>query len=248
MNEDLVDRARRVWREAAGVPLAFPEPGGLTVAVAPGSALAPRHWVGIVELRGAAVATVPDEAQRDLVTRALSRPGAPRTDPEAVRALLPVAEVLGPATLAYASAATFRPAPLPGRARTLPVEDPRVTALLDRVRPEEAGESALAEIDSPAFVITAATGAGEAHRNDPPVLAAAGYARWPGRVAHLSVLTEPERRGRGLARGVAGAAVAHALARGLLPQWRARPPASRAVARAVGCHELGAQLSLLLTP
>lgn len=75
-------------------------------------------------------------------------------------------------------------------------------------------------------------------------MAAAGYRLWPRRTAHLSVLTAPAARGRGLARTVASAAVAHALAADLLPQWRARPPASRRVAAALGFEELGAQLSL----
>ncbi|HEY3978014.1 MAG TPA: hypothetical protein VGM79_12135 [Streptosporangiaceae bacterium] len=41
-------------------------------------------------------------------------------------------------------------------------------------------------------------------------------------------------------------AVAHALGRGLLPQWRAVPPASRRVAAALGFRELGWQASILL--
>ncbi|MER7737151.1 hypothetical protein ABTX34_02235 [Streptomyces sp. NPDC096538] len=40
---------------------------------------------------------------------------------------------------------------------------------------------------------------------------------------------------------VGAAAVAHALAAGLLPQWRARAFASRRVAAALGFEELGAQ-------
>ncbi|NEB68512.1 GNAT family N-acetyltransferase, partial [Streptomyces fulvissimus] len=51
---------------------------------------------------------------------------------------------------------------------------------------------------------------------------------------------------RGLARQVASEATAHALAAGLLPQWRARPAASRRVAAALGYRELGAQLSVRL--
>ncbi|WP_405753341.1 GNAT family N-acetyltransferase [Streptomyces sp. NBC_00012] len=76
------------------------------------------------------------------------------------------------------------------------------------------------------------------------VLAAAGYRAWPRRTAHIGVLTAPEARGRGLARVTGSAAVAHALAVGLLPQWRARPPASRRVAAALGFEELGSQLSI----
>ncbi|WP_405668919.1 GNAT family N-acetyltransferase [Streptomyces sp. NBC_00055] len=53
-------------------------------------------------------------------------------------------------------------------------------------------------------------------------------------------------RERGLARVTASATVTHALTAGLLPEWRARPPASRRVAAALGFEELGAQLSMRL--
>jgi len=61
------------------------------------------------------------------------------------------------------------------------------------------------------------------------------------------VLTAPAARGRGLARAAASAAVAHAIGEGRLPQWRARPEASRRVARALGFRELGSQVSIRLT-
>ena len=69
-----------------------------------------------------------------------------------------------------------------------------------------------------------------------------------GGAAHLSVLTAASARGRGLGRRAASAAVAHAIAAGRLPQWRARPEASRHVARTLGFRELGAQVSLRLAP
>ncbi|MFB8062391.1 GNAT family N-acetyltransferase [Kitasatospora purpeofusca] len=59
--------------------------------------------------------------------------------------------------------------------------------------------------------------------------------------AQLGVLTAPAWRGRGLARATGSAAVRHAPAQGLLPQWRARRPASRKVAVALGFSELGSQ-------
>ncbi|MEV0002914.1 GNAT family N-acetyltransferase [Micromonospora sp. NPDC050980] len=97
-------------------------------------------------------------------------------------------------------------------------------------------ECGLADITSRAFVV----------RRGNDVLAAAGYRHWPGHVAHLGVLTRPDRRGRELARAVSSAAVADALAHDLLPQWRARPGPSRRVARALGFRQLGTQLSLSL--
>ena len=99
---------------------------------------------------------------------------------------------------------------------------------------EDADESGLAEITSPAFVA----------RRGARVAAAAGYRAWPRTVAHLGVLTATEARGQGYARQVASAASFAALDKGQLPQWRARPTASRRVARALGFRELGAQLNL----
>jgi predicted GNAT family acetyltransferase len=60
------------------------------------------------------------------------------------------------------------------------------------------------------------------------------------------VLTASAARGRGLARAAASAAVAHAIQEGRLPQWRARLPASRRVAHALGFRELGSQVSIRL--
>jgi len=48
----------------------------------------------------------------------------------------------------------------------------------------------------------------------------------------------------GHARRAAAAATRQAITENLLPQWRARPPASQALARSLGLIELGAQLSL----
>jgi len=81
----------------------------------------------------------------------------------------------------------------------------------------------------------------------PATVAAAGYRDWPCNTAHLCVLTAATARGRGLARATASAAVTHAIHEGKLPQWRARPQASRHLARALGFRELGSQASIRLT-
>ena len=62
----------------------------------------------------------------------------------------------------------------------------------------------------------------------------------------LGVLTARDARGRGHATLVAAAATADALAAGLLPQWRARVPASQRVAAKLGYRTLGHQLSVHL--
>ncbi|MFI6263468.1 hypothetical protein [Micromonospora sp. NPDC051006] len=52
-------RARQVWLEMAGVPMAFPADGGVDVAVSTGSRISPPGWIGIVALGDAAIITVP---------------------------------------------------------------------------------------------------------------------------------------------------------------------------------------------
>ncbi|WP_225802387.1 GNAT family N-acetyltransferase [Streptomyces sp. NK15101] len=231
--------ARGLWEQLAREPGSFPSAGGVNVIVSPASELCPPGWVGVVALGGSALVTAPDESTAATVRTALAGlPPVALVDAAAVREALPVAGMLGPAALAYVSPEGFRPATGPSTVERLPGGHPALRVLEDAAGEDDAAEASLDEITSGAFVV----------REHGRVVAAAGYRSWPRRTAHLSVLTAPEARGRGLARTTASAAVADALAAGLLPQWRARPPASRRVAAALGFEELGAQLSLEPAP
>ncbi|CAM5463249.1 hypothetical protein GCM10010329_32310 [Streptomyces spiroverticillatus] len=232
----LLDRARALWAELAGVPVQFGSAGDERVLVSPASRWCPPSWCGFVRMGSAALVTVPDRRTALRVSEAThGLPPEALVDP--ARLSLPLREVLGPAALFYADRNTFLPShpshegagveQHPDAARAL-------GPLLARVDRADADESALADIDSPAFCLSSG---GE-------LVAAAGYEVWPGPAAHLSVLVAPDLRRRGLARTVASAAVAHALDAGLLAQWRARPIPSQRVARALGFQELGAQLSV----
>jgi hypothetical protein len=233
-DDPLLARAREVWLDLAAVPMAFPADGGVEVAISARSLLCPPGWVGIVALGDAAIVTVPAGSWAGIVRKVLH--GVPvrvMTDPDRLRAVLPVAKVLGPASLAYLDECDFQPVGLD----TVDVVSGKradLATLLASVTPDDADECGLADITSAPFVV----------RRGNMVVAAAGYRRWPGLVAHMSVLTEPNHRGLGLARAVASAAVADGLANHLLPQWRARPDPSRRVARALGFRQLGAQLSI----
>ncbi|GAA2571739.1 hypothetical protein GCM10010435_52740 [Winogradskya consettensis] len=225
-----MERAKQLWQELARVPVTFGG-SGVEVVVSPTSALCPPGWAGIVSLGEAAIATTPDEDSARIVRQALDGlPATATTDPS----VLPVLDTLGPATLAYCGPASFRPA-VDGGVESIPAD--LLGALLAGVPADDDAEAGLEDITSPAFVLHAG--------ND--IVAAAGYRLWPCETAHLSVLTAPEHRRRGLARLVASAAVSHALDAGLLPQWRARPEPSRRVARALGFQEWGSQLSVRLT-
>lgn len=83
--------------------------------------------------------------------------------------------------------------------------------------------------------------------DDDPV-AASAYSPWSGLLAHVGVLTPPQRRraGRGLL--VGAAATNDALASGLVPQWRVRPEnaASLALGRRLGYVALGTQTTVRL--
>ncbi|MBB2922146.1 GNAT family N-acetyltransferase [Cellulomonas cellasea] len=245
------DRARGLWEVLAGSVSPFPTDGGVAVAVAPDSLLCPPGWVGVVELDGSALVTAPDDAtaERVRVLTALG-PGS-RTDVDVVRARLPVADVLGPALLAYLDAASLTTvelrtapvAPAAGDAHPdlrdvveLDAPGPELRTLLGRVEPDDADESGVAELTSPAFAL----------RRAGAVVAVAGFRAWPGDVAHLSVLTAPEVRGQGYGRLVARAATTAALDAGLLPQWRARVEPSQRIARSLGYRDLGSQLSVRL--
>jgi GNAT superfamily N-acetyltransferase len=146
----------------------------------------------------------------------------------------PVKKVLGPATLAYVSRDAFLPAHPDAAVERLAPGHPDLQALLEPFNGQDADESGIDEITSPAFAVCELG----------KVVAVAGYRLWPEATAHLCVLTTEAARGRGLARRVASAAVGHALDAQLLPQWWARPAASRRVALALGFRELGTQLSV----
>ncbi|MCA2217602.1 hypothetical protein [Jidongwangia harbinensis] len=86
--------------------------------------------------------------------------------------------------MAYCDAAGFRPV-ASGLVELAPADGNEVEGLLARVSADDADESGLAEITSPAFVV----------RAGPDVVAAAGYRRWPGDTAHVSVLTAEAQDG-----------------------------------------------------
>ncbi|MGW6008498.1 GNAT family N-acetyltransferase [Streptomyces sp. NPDC055210] len=234
--DPLMLRARGLWEDLAQVPVSFDPPGSVNVVVSPRSKLCPDGWVGVVALGGSAIVTAPNDQAARFVRDALgSMPVEAVVDGVLLREALPVRRVLGPAALAYVSPAGYRPVEAGALAvEQLPPAHEDLRRLEHVAGDDDAGEAYLDEITSPAFVV----------REYGRVVAAAGYRDWPRRTAHVSVLTAPEARGRGLARVTGSAAVTQALTGGLLPQWRARPPASRRVATALGFVELGSQLSM----
>jgi RimJ/RimL family protein N-acetyltransferase len=240
----LTVRAKELWEflgaggaAGAGADGAAGFAPAVRVAVSPGSLICPPGWAGIVVLGDEALATAPDPGTARLVEQALGGlPAASLTDAYILRTRLPVAAILGPASLAYLEPADFRPRPGDAVITPLSLDDPDFRRFALAADPADLEESGIQEITTPAFAV----------REHDEVVAAAGYRDWPRRTAHVSVLTAAAARDRGLARAAASAAVARAIADGRLPQWRARPMASRRVSRALGFRELGLQVSIRL--
>ena len=225
--------ARELWEYLAGGVSGFAP--AVSVAVSSRSYLGPPGWAGLVVVDGTVLATAPDHDTARMVEQALDGlPVASLADTGILASRLPGAEILGPAALAYLNPAEFRPQPGDAVIAPADLDHPGFRQFLLAAGTDDATESGIGEITTPAFAIRAGD----------QVVAAAGYRDWPGGTAHLSVLTAPAARGRGLARAAASAAVAHAIAEGKRPQWRARPPASRRVARALGFRELGFQVCI----
>lgn len=237
--DPVLAEARGLWEESAGVSVSFDPAGGVRVVVSPQSRMCPPGWVGAALLGGSALVTVPSQTAAAVVGSAFSSlPVESVVDGETVGAHLSVAQVLRPAGLGYLGRGDFHPAPDGPVIDRLAAGHSDLRRLEMSAGDEDAHEAGLGELTSPAFVT----------RDEGEVVAAAGYRYrlWPRRTAHLSVLTAPRWRGQGLGRATASSAVAHALAAGLLPQWRARPAQSRRMAAALGFRELGTQLSFKL--
>ena len=233
MPGSLIARARELWECLAGTGAGFTP--AISVTVSPLSRLCPAGWAGIVVIGDAVIATAPDHETARHVEQSLGGLAVVSlTDLAVLSGRLHITQIRGPATLAYLDPADFRPQPAAPPARPMDLDDPAFRRLLSGASATDLEESGLEEITSPAFTVR--------ERGD--VVAAAGYRAWPCRTAHLSILTAESARGRGLGRAAASAAVAHAISAGKLPQWRARAPASRRVAVALGFRELGSQASI----
>jgi GNAT superfamily N-acetyltransferase len=228
------ERVRGVWRELMGAPSAFRTTGWVVAAV-PGD----ERRIGMVRLEDAVAVSAPAELV-EVIGEVVVGSAVDLTDPAAVVELLgpvaPVAGVRGPAVLAYADPGCFTPRPGPAVV-TVAAGDAGVVGLAAACG-ADGDESGITDKTSPLSVV----------RVGGQVAAACGYEVWRGELAQVGVLTHPRFRGRGLGAAVASATVAHALAAGLVVQWRARMTltASRRIARSLGFVELGHQLTVRL--
>ncbi|WP_026553565.1 GNAT family N-acetyltransferase [Arthrobacter sp. H20] len=121
-------------------------------------------------------------------------------------------------------------------------DEPAFALELERLcPPDDTAEVGLSSLEHQSILVD--------DSNTPPLpFAGAGYDIWGGILAHLGVLTAPDRRGQGHATFIAKVAVEDAMAAGLIPQWRARTDNTASIRTAlragfIGC---GSQTSVLL--
>jgi GNAT acetyltransferase len=149
-----------------------------------------------------------------------------------------VDRIIGPTVIAYTDPVSFRPVTAPG------------TRLLELAEIGALGELAAAcgdewedgDIDPLRLPIAGRFEGGV-------LLAAASYAVWGDQLAPVGVVVDPRRRAAGHGRAVASVVCAHALAHGLVPQWRTLEAnlASRAVAKALGFELRAAYFAVRLS-
>jgi hypothetical protein len=174
----LTARARELWEHLAGTAAGFAP--AVSIAVSPQSALCPPGWTGIVVIGDAALATAPDRETARQAGQALSGlPAASLTSTGVLTSRLPVAEIRGPAALAYLDPAEFRPGSGDATIVTLGPGDPGLRQFLLAADAGDLEESGLEGITSSVFAVC----------EHGQIAAAAGYRDWPGGTAHLCVLT-----------------------------------------------------------
>ena len=106
-------------------------------------------------LGGAALATAPDHDTACFIEQALGGlPAASLTDTGVLASRLPVAEILGPAALAYLDPAEFRPQP--GDAVTTPtaLDHAGFRQFLLAADPGDVEESGIGKITTPVFAVS----------------------------------------------------------------------------------------------
>jgi GNAT superfamily N-acetyltransferase len=185
---------------------------------------------------GAPIVSVPaacfHSVESFLATLEAKKVFSPSPFASALRALS--STIIGPATIAYANHNTLRLAS--GAARLLGHQDrPAADTLQSACTKSEWDHGGCAVIEQPACGVFVGD----------QLASLAGYEFWRGTIAHISVVTHPEFRGRGFARNAVAHIAHHALHHGLVPQYRTLEAnvASMRVANALGFHSLATSVA-----
>jgi len=233
---DWVDQADRFWASELGVAPGVLRTEGFHVFERTDATAQPR--APMVGTSSATVVSLPTGQAQAFEKAGLSLKQMERAPRRYVASCVSIhsLEVRGPAYLAYWPTPSSRP-PLGAQAESLDGDDLASLESLRDVAPAEWEEAGIGS-DSRVFGLRAGG----------QIVAVAGYERWSGGIAQLQVFCHPGHRRRGLAAESLKAAIRHALADNLLPQYRARDgnAASLALAKRVGFVEYGWMATVLV--
>lgn len=233
---DRVDQADRFWASELGVAPGVLRTEGFHVFERTDATAQPR--VIVVGTSSASVVSLPAGRAQAFEKAGLSLKQMERGPRRYVASCGSIhsLEVRGPAYLGYWPTPSSR-LPLRGQAELL---DGDGLASLESLRDVAPAEWEEAGIGSASRVFGLRAGG--------QIVAVAGYERWRGGIAQLQVFCHPGYRRQGLAAESLEAAIAHALADNLLPQYRARDgnAASLALAKRVGFVEYGWMATVLV--
>ena len=233
---DWMDQADRFWASELGVAPRVLRTEGFHVCERPDAAAQPR--APIVGTSSATVVSLPAGLAHAFENAGLSLKQMERAPRRYVASCVSNSslEVRGPAYLAYWPTSFSRPS-LRGQAELLAGDGLTSLGGLRDVAPAEWEEAGIRP-DSRVFGV----------RMEGQIVAVAGYERWSGEIAQFQVFCHPGYRRRGLAAESLKAAIRHALADNLLPQYRARDgsAASLALAKRVGFVEYGWMATVLV--
>ncbi len=151
----------------------------------------------------------------------------------------PVERIVGPAFIGYTDATVFEPASRVG-VRALGRQDvPALAALRAVCTPLEWEHGGSQLEDRPVMGVYA----------EGRLVTVAGYQLWDVVIAHISVITHPQHRGRGYGRAAVSRLTEEVLAGGLVPQYRTLEAnrSSVAIARVLGFEHYATSVAARLS-
>jgi GNAT superfamily N-acetyltransferase len=234
-----IDRIEQFWASHFGCSTAVLRGPGITVLPNP------RNMIWVFRYQDACLWHVPQKMV-PAFTAALRGPQSAEQvfSEEFIRATVgpALARMLGPCPIACCDAQTFHRGHISPNCRQLgPADSAAIDRLAQACGPEAWEHGGVDPATHPGVF---------GYFEDGRLCAASSYETWGGTLAHVGLVTAPDVRGRGLGKIVATAATAHALERGLVPQWRtlASNLPSLAVGRALGYQPVAAHFFVGLAP
>lgn len=234
LDRDVLEVADRWWARDFACPPDDLRPAGTHVQEHAGT-LVGATGIWILVVGSSPRISLPSAAMDLLANRASGWSRSLVADASALAAEvrpLEVEKIVGPAFIGYGTAQTLDLSPATEGRELTPADDVAVARLRAVCGAEEWEHGGSDHHAVPTFGCMNDRG---------DVLALAGYKAWGEEIAHISIVSAPRQRGRGLGSAAVACAARHALDAGLVPQYRtlASNEPSMGVARRLGFERYG---------